>query len=88
MTEQELEIFRLKTQIQALQVLVAMLYSGLANSSPSAAQALREKLSSLRQEHSKIVLKDIPAEYSDMLSAEYQESLDDLLSFIENRIKK
>ena len=86
MTAEELEIFKLKAQLEALRVLVRMLYSGLANSSPAAAHAAREKFASLRLEHSKIVLKDIAPEYSDMLSSEYQSALEDLLSFIENGI--
>ncbi len=88
MTEHELEILKLNVRIQALEVLVRMLYSGLANSSPSAAQVLLEKLSSLRQEHAKIVLKVHSPEISDLVAGEYQEALDNLLKFIEDGIKK
>lgn len=87
MTAEELEIFKLKAQLEALRVLVRGLYTALANNSPSEAQALRGQFAALRLDHSKIVLKGVSPEYSDMLSSEYQSSLEDLLSFIESGIK-
>ena len=83
MTESELEAFRLKMQVQVLHVLVEGLYTGLANSSPDAAQALRDRFAKLRQQHSRIVLPNLPDGYSDMLAAEYQEALDESLRSIE-----
>jgi hypothetical protein len=41
MTELELEVVRLRCQILALQLVVRLLYSGLANSSPADAQVFR-----------------------------------------------
>ena len=82
MTEAELEILRLKIQLEALRVLLRMLYTGLANSSPSGPQAFRDQFDHLRQEHAKIALPGIAPEYSDLVAAEYQEALDDLLSYI------
>lgn len=87
MTEAELEAVRLKLRIEVHLVLIRMIYSGLANISPAAAQALREKFESLRQDHEKIALRGIPPAYSDLLSAEYQEALGDALSFIEEGMK-
>jgi len=87
MTKEELEIFRLKVRVEALRVLVRGLYTGLANSSPTAKQALRERFAILRKEHSRIVLKGIAPEYSDMLSSEYQEALDEFLKDIESGLK-
>ena len=83
MTPEELEFFRLKVQLEALRVLMRGLYTGLANSSPTAAQAFRESFAKLRKEHGKITFKGLFPEYSDMLASEYQEALEDLLSFIE-----
>jgi hypothetical protein len=60
-----------------------MLYTGLANSSPTAAQAFRDQFARLRQDHSKIALKGMTPEYSDLIAAEHQEALDDILTFIE-----
>ena len=88
MTEQELEILRLKMQIHALQVLVTMLYTSLAQSSPNAPQDLREKFASLRSDHDQIVVKGLKPGYSDLIAGEYQEALDDLLKLIESKLKK
>ena len=87
MTEAELEAFRLKMQVQVLRVLVEGLYTGLANSSPDAAQVLRDQFARLRQEHSRIVLPNLPEGYSDMLAAEYQDALEETLRFIEDGIR-
>lgn len=88
MTPEELDLFRLKVRVAVLLNLVRGLYTGLANSSPAAHEALLEKFSALRQDHSKIVLKGIAAEYSDMLAAEYQEALDEYLKDIESGLRK
>lgn len=88
MTEQELELLRLKLRIEALQVLVRGIYIGLAALSPDAPQALRVKFEALRRETSLIVLKQYPPEYSDMISGEYQTAINDLLSFIEQGLDK
>jgi hypothetical protein len=49
MTPEELEFFRLKVQLEALRVVVRGLFTGLANSSPTGAQALRERFAQLRR---------------------------------------
>jgi hypothetical protein len=87
MTSEELEQFRLKAQLEALRVLVRGLYTGLANSSPCAAASLRVRFADLRKSHSQVVLKGVDPAYSDMLAAEHQNALEDLLSFIEEGIK-
>lgn len=87
MTEAELEICRLKMKFEVHLVLLHGLYTGLANSSPSAGQALREKFAALRQEHAKIAISNLPEGYSDLFAAEYQEALEDALSSIEEGIK-
>jgi hypothetical protein len=83
MTEIKLEILRLKLKIEVHHVLLRGLYTGLANSSPTGPQAYRDRFADLRREHSKIAIPGIPPEYSDMISAEYQEALEDTLSSIE-----
>ena len=88
MTEQELEVLRLKLQILVLQELVRMLYSGLANTSPAVAQTLRDQFAKLRKKHAQVALKNVPPEYSDMLAAEYQTALEDLLSLVESGFRK
>ena len=86
MTEDELEIVRLKLKTEALLVLVGGLYSGLANSSPIAAQAIRDQFEKLRAEHGQIVLRSYSAEYSDMLAGEYQDALAACLKSIEQNL--
>lgn len=87
MTQEELEALRIKAQLEALRVLMRMLYTGLANSSSSAAIEARAKFAALRQEHGRVVLSDRSAVESDMVTAEFQEALDDLLTYIESGIK-
>ena len=79
-------MMRLKLQIEALQLLLVMLYSGVANTSPDGPRLLREKFAKLRQDHLKIALKGAPPAVSDMAAGEYQEALDDLLKRIENSL--
>ena len=88
MTESDLEILRLKAGMEAMRVLIMMLYTGLAGISPNAATIILEKFSALRKEHRKIALQGIDPALSDLVAAEYQEALDDLLSFIESGLKK
>jgi len=83
MTENELEILRLKLKLEVHQVLLRGIYTGLANSSPTGPRAYRDRFADLRREHSKIAIPGIPPEYSDMISAEYQAALEDALKFIE-----
>lgn len=87
MTPQELEMLRLRVQLEALRVLVRGLYTGIANSSPTTPAVLRERFVALRAEHSQIALKGIGPEQSDLIAAEYQEALDDLLQFIEGGLR-
>lgn len=84
MTKDELDLLRLRLRVETLLLLIRMLYTGLANSSPTAAQAFRDQFARLRQGHSKIALKGMTPEYSDLVAAEYQEALDDILTFIES----
>ena len=86
MTEAELENVRLKLKFEALLVLIGGIYSGLANSSPTAAQAIRDRFGRLRQDHSKIALPSYSPEYSDMLAGEYQEALEGFLKVIESML--
>ena len=84
MTEGELDILRIKLRLEVFHVLLRGLYTGLANSSPTAAQACRDQFSALRQEQAKIVIPGLLPGYSDLVSAEYQEALEETLSHIES----
>jgi hypothetical protein len=83
MTEVELEILRLRLRVEVHQELLRGLYTGLANSSPTAAQVFRDQFAILRQERSKIAIRSLSPATSDMIAAEYQEALEDVLSNIE-----
>ena len=87
MTPEELETVRLKLQVQALSVMVEGLYTALANTDVISPQALRESFAKLRSAHSKVVLKNLDAATSDLVSSEYQEILDALLLRIEKKLK-
>lgn len=82
----ELDLFRLKVQLEVLRVLLRGLCTGLANSSPSAAEFVRAHFANLRTRHSNLSLHRTDPALSDLFSAEYQEALNDLLSFIESGI--
>ncbi len=83
MTPQTLEIVRLKAQIHALQVLVRTLFVGLGMQSPTAAAGVRQHFEALRAQHAQITLDHVDPAESDMVAAEFQEAIDDLLRFIE-----
>ena len=51
MTPEELELVRIKVRLEAIYVLLRGLYTGLANTSPTAAQAFRDSFQDLRQQH-------------------------------------
>ena len=83
MTEVELKILRLRLRQEVHQELLRGLYTGLANSSPTAAQAFRDRFADLRRNRSGIAIRGLPPAMSDMVAAEYQEALEDALSHIE-----
>ena len=83
MTEDELEVLRLKVRILALESLVRALCTGLARTLPSARQAMLDQFQLFRQKHSQVALPGFPPEISDMAAGEYQEALDDVLKTAE-----
>ena len=87
MTESELETLRLKMRLEAHQVLLRMMFVGWASISPNGGQTLRGQFARLRAEHAKIAIPGMKPEYSDLVSAEYQEALDDILSDIESGLR-
>ena len=84
MSPQELELMQMKIKTEVLLTLLRGLYTCLANISPDARLAVVKIFSNLRKEHSLIAIKGVPAEYSDMVAAEAQEALDDVLKYIES----
>lgn len=83
MSPQELELMQMKIKTEVLLTLLRGLYTGLANSSPSALEGAKRNFANLRKQHSLVTIKGCSPEYSDMVSAEAQEALEDALTFIE-----
>lgn len=88
MTNNELEIVKLRSQILALETILSMLCSALGRSFPSFSQSFHETGKLLKEEHSKVLLKGYSPEMSDLLAGEYQDALDSLLKYIENNSNK
>jgi hypothetical protein len=86
-TEAELQMVRISANLEAIRTLLRGLYTGLANTSPNAAQVIREKFAALRTEQQKVTLRGVDPAMSDLVAAEFQEALDDLLTFIESGFK-
>lgn len=83
MTPEELQIIQLRSQILATQTVLIGLIRALARSSPNAKLSLRETVNNLRNQYSQMTIPGMPAEYSDLLAAEFQSALDDLIKLIE-----
>jgi hypothetical protein len=83
MTEDELEVLRLKVRIVVLESLVHALCTVLARTLPGARQAMLDQFQLFRQKQSQVVLPGFPPEISDMVAGEYQEALDDVLKAAE-----
>ena len=74
---------QMKIKTEVLLTLLRGLYTGLANISPDARRGVEGSFANLREQHSLVTIKGVAPEYSDMVSAEAQEALEDVLTFIE-----
>ena len=83
MTEQELEIVRIKIRLNVLLDLVRALYSAEARSSPAAAHRIQATFAKMRTEHSNVVLKGLNPVLSHQMAQEGMEALEEYLSQIE-----
>ena len=84
MSPQELELMQMKIKTEILLTLIRDLYTSSANILPVAKKSINYQFAKLRQEHSTMVIKGIPAEYSNLVAAEAQEALEDVLKYIES----
>lgn len=87
MTEIELEVLRLRLRIEAHQKLLTGIYTWLASSSPIAAKVIQDQFAKLREGHLALVIPGLPPATSDMIAAEFQSALDDVLREIEGNIR-
>jgi hypothetical protein len=82
-SSQELNAFRDRATLVALKVMLRTLCTVIAAQSPEQAKALRSTFVGLRKTHASLVLKELGAVGSDMVTSEYQNLMEELLSFVE-----
>lgn len=83
MTPQELQIVQLKSDIMATQVLLIGITKALARTSQNEKQFLGDLAKMSREKYSKMTVPALPAEYSDLVAAEFQSTLDNFAKLIE-----
>jgi hypothetical protein len=83
---QELNAFRDRATLVALKVMIRTLCAVMAAQSPEQAKALRSAFVGLRKTHASLVLKELGAVGSDMVTSEYQSLMEELLNFVEKGI--
>ena len=88
MTEQELEIVKLKMKIEALSLVFFGVCNALGRASPAFVPSLLSTVKEKQIEYQSIALKGISPEISDLMAAEFQEAFDDLISLMELTLKQ
>jgi hypothetical protein len=81
---QELRTFRDRVDILSVKVLLRTLFTVVAHQSENNLQNLHSAFSELRKTHERLVIKGIDAATSDMIAAEYQSVMENMLVFLEN----
>ena len=88
MTEQELEIVRLKMKIEALSVIFFGVCNALGRTSPAFLPSLLKTAKEKQLEYQVVALKGVSPELSDLIAGEFQEAFNDLISQMENSFSK
>ena len=88
MTEQELEIVRLKMKIEALSLIFLGVCNALGRTSPAFLPSLLQTAKEKQTEYQSIALKGVSPEVSDLMAAEFQEAFSDLISLMEQSFAK
>jgi hypothetical protein len=88
MTEQELEIVRLKMKIEALSLIFFGVCNALGRTSPAFLPSLLKTAKEKQTEYQSIALKGVSPEVSDLMAAEFQEAFADLISVMEQSLAK
>lgn len=88
MTEQELEIVRLKMKIEALYVIFFGVCNALGRTSPDFLPTLLRTAKEKQLEYQTVVLKGVSPGLSDLMAGEFQEAFNDLISQMENSFSK
>ena len=84
MTPEELANIRLNARVEILTTMMRGLYVALAHTAPSVADSMRETFSKLRTSSLQMTLNDTHPAMSDLLAGEYQEVLNEILTFFED----
>jgi hypothetical protein len=87
MTPQELELLRLQARIVAVESMLVTLFAALVNT-PSSRTALLEKLKAYPDSLGDMAISGVSPEYSDLYSAELQDAVESLNSFLIKRVEK
>ncbi len=82
MTEQELEVVKLKLRLEAVSVLTVNMYRLMAQSSSQLNFNIRNSLRQIEDDHANVVFASMKPEYSDMLAGEYEDALKGLIESI------
>jgi hypothetical protein len=78
----DIEVIRLKSELVALETLVAALTRSLASWQPSLAGSLQATAEELRQRYRHLPLRDSSPETADLLAAEFQGAWDRLMQLV------
>jgi hypothetical protein len=84
MSAKELSIFRDRVNILSIKVVLRTLCAVVVHQSDNNLFNLHHAFGELRKTHERLVVQGLNAASSDMLAAEYQSVMEDLLVFIEN----
>lgn len=88
MTEDELRELRHQMRTEALWTLVQGLYSIVAVTMPNGSQWLRDRFAEIRQRSETVSIPGLKPGWSDMVSAEYRDALNDYLAELEKKLPK
>jgi hypothetical protein len=87
LTETELQTLRIIVSITAIRTLLRECFIEIAGTSPNRACRYREIFAALRSEQPTLALNGIDPALQELAANEYQEALDELLSYIESGLR-
>lgn len=87
MTEQELEIVRLKIRLDAQAVILFAACNAMGRTFPTFLPSLLQTAKEKQTEYQSVALKGVSPELSDLMAGEFQEAFADLIAFMEKSLK-
>jgi len=82
MTEQEMEMIKLKLHVEAQSVLIINLWRALIAHNPDLKETLQDKLGLIDEANSDVVFPSMRPEFSNLFADEYQDYLKRMLGTI------